>query len=329
MKKQYLTFFIIIFISMIAIPLISFKPNQKTINVLKPEKITKATTTVKKTKNKNTLKIYLHGSKKTVEIDILEYLLGVVLTEMDESYPDEALKAQAVAAHTLLEFRKKENSDKEYNITDDYKIDQGYMTYKQRKEKYGKDLQALEKRVKPLIQNIKDDIIYYKNEPILAVYHDTSGGKTENAKDIWGGDYKYLTSVESISDLLNPKYLSTITYTKEEFSSKIKQLDIKLSKKPETFIGETKTTNSGTVLNIQLGKKSFTGSQIRSAFDLRSANFDLRYQDNKFTFTVRGYGHGVGMSQYGAKSMAKEGSNYKEILKWYYKGTEIKSKSKK
>ena len=327
MKKQYFIFFSVIFISMIAIPLISFKPSEKTIGVLKPEKITKASTTHKK-KTQNIFKIYLHETKKIVEMDISEYLLGVVLTEMDDSYPDEALKAQAVAAHTLLEFRKKENVDKKYDITDDYSIDQGYMTYEKRKEKYGKSLEALEKRVKPLIQMVKNEIIYYDDKPILAVYHDTSGGKTENAKDIWGGDYKYLTSVESISDLLNPKYLSTVTYTKEEFSSKIKQLNIKLNDKPETFVGDVTTTNSGTVLKIVLGKKSFTGSQIRSAFDLRSSNFDLRYENNKFTFTVRGYGHGVGMSQYGAKSMAKEGSNYKEILKWYYKGTEIKEKAK-
>ncbi len=328
MKRQYLTFLLIIFIAMITIPLISFKPNNKTISVSTVTKITKSTTTTTKKPIEETLIIYLHESKKTVEISISEYLLGVVLTETDDTYPDEALKAQAVAAHTLLEFRKKENSDKKYDITDDYSIDQGYMTYEKRKAKYGDILEKLENRVKPLIKEVENEIIYYNDQPILAVYHDTSGGKTENAKDIWGGDYEYLTSVESISDLLNPKYLSTVTYTKDEFLSKIRQLGIKSIDKPETFIGETTTTNSGTVLKINLGKKSFTGAKIRSVFELRSANFDLRYQDNKFTFTVRGYGHGVGMSQYGAKSMADEGSNYKQILKWYYKGTQIKQKAK-
>ena len=124
--------------------------------------------------------------------------------------------------------------------------------------------------------------------------------------------------------MLNPAYLSTVTYTIPEFSARLKKLKITLPKNIHSFIGEVKTTNSGTVKSIILANKSFTGAQIRSAFSLRSANFDLKFNDDKFTFTVRGYGHGVGMSQYGARILAKEGSDYKSILKYYYTGVEIK-----
>ncbi|MBQ4155455.1 MAG: stage II sporulation protein D [Clostridia bacterium] len=322
MGRLYLLIFTIMFFAIVTIPLSVIE-----IDTEKYEKITISTTnstaSTKKSKDKEVY-IYMSDDKKIKKTSISEYLLGVVLTEMDGSYPDEALKAQAVAAHTLLEFRKQENKNKKYDITDDYSIDQGYMNYKKRKAKYGDELKALEMRVKPLILEVKNKLIYYNNKPILAVYHDTSGGKTENCKDIWGGDYPYLKSVDSISDLLNPAYLSTVTYTKHEFSAKLKKLKITLPKNLNSFIGDIKTTNSGTVKSIVLGKKTFTGVQIRSAFSLRSANFDLKLIDDKFTFTVRGYGHGVGMSQYGASVLAKEGSDYKSILKYYYTGVEIK-----
>ena len=322
-NKLYLTIFITIFFAILIIPLGAVELDTKTV-----EKNTIQTTKVNKknaiTKPIDSVKILMSESKKVEEISLSEYLLGVVLSEMDESYQDEALKAQIVAAHTLLQFRKKENKGEKYFITDDYKIDQAYMNYSKRKAKYKKALKKLEKRVKPLIKEVKNKIIYYNNKPILAVYHDTSGGKTENCKDIWGGTYPYLVSVDSISDLLNPAYLSTLTYTRQEFSTKLKSLKVKLPSNINSFIGKVETTNSGTVKTIKLGNKIFKGSEIRTAFSLRSANFDLKLVDEKFVFTVRGYGHGVGMSQYGAKIMAKEGSDYQTILKHYYTGVEIK-----
>ena len=217
-----------------------------------------------------------------------------------------------------------QNAQKDYDITDDYSIDQGYLTQKKRKEKYKDSFEKMEKRVKNLVKTVKNQLIFYKNEPILALYHDTSGGKTENAKDIWGGDYPYLVAVESVSDLLNPEYLSTVTYTKPEFLARLKTLGGSLSNDKSDFVGKATTTDSGTVKTIKIGAKSYTGQSVRKAFSLRSANFDLVYEDKKFIFTVRGFGHGVGMSQYGAKSMANDGDSYKQILEWYYKGCKIK-----
>lgn len=324
MEKLYILIFSVIFIAMLTIPLISVENNDKTGSQNEKPKVKSTSNVTLKKSEEEKVKIYLSDKKQVSEITLSEYLVGVVMTEMDESYPDEALKAQAVATHTLLLYRQKENKDKDYDITDDYHSDQGYLNKENRQKKYGDVYETTEKRVKKLINSVKNKIIYYKNEPILAVYHDTSGGKTENAKDIWGGDYPYLVSVESISDLLNPSYLSTVTYTKQEFESRLKGLGVSLPKSEKNYIGKAKTTESGTVKSILIAEKNFSGQKIREAFNLRSANFDLKYEDKKFVFTVRGFGHGVGMSQYGALFMAKEGSNYKQILKWYYTGCEIK-----
>lgn len=326
MEKLYLIIFAVVFFAMISIPIISIDSDVKTID--QTEKITtKPSDSIKKTDDKKTeekVNVFMSKDKKVSTVDLSEYLLGVCLTEMDESYPDEAIKAQAVAAHTLYLYRKAENVKKDYDITDNYAVDQGYLDESGRKEKY-KDKQAeIETRVKKLVNEVKNKVIYYKDKPILAVYHDTSGGKTENAKDIWGGDYPYLQSVESVSDLLNPSYSSVVTYTKAEFLSRLKSLGGSLPKKSADFIGKSTTTGSGTVKSIIIGKKSFSGDKIRAAFGLRSANFDLKYENKKFVFTVRGFGHGVGMSQYGAKYMAEKGSGYTEILNWYYKNCEIK-----
>lgn len=329
MERLYLIIFSVIFIAMLTIPLIAIENNDesfsKSTEKIKQTKTKASASLSEKTKaNEEKVKVYLSDEKITKEVDILEYLTGVVMTEMDESYPDEALKAQAVAAHTLLLYRKNENSEKGYDITDDYSKDQGYLTVEGRKNKYKDSFESVEKRVKNLVNSVKNEIIYYKNKPILAVYHDTSGGKTENAKDIWGGDYPYLVSVESISDLLNPAYLSTVTYTKQEFESRLKGIGGSLPKNEKKYLSKVQTTGVGTVKTITIGNKSFSGQKIREAFNLRSANFDLKYENKKFIFSVRGFGHGVGMSQYGASFMAKEGSNYKDILKWYYTGCEIK-----
>lgn len=331
MKRLYLSMFLLIFCAMISVPVISVKnpPTKK----VRSEAVVKQKTTAphtdktekstQKVEKEQYFSVYITDKKRVEKISLSEYLLGVLACEMDESYPTEALKAQAVAAHTLLLYRKAENSDKNYDITDSYKTDQGYYTYEKRKEKYKASLPSLEKLLKQAVSEVKDEIIYYKNKPILAVYHDTSGGKTENADEIWGGSYPYLKSVDSISDMLNPNFLSKVYLTKKQFCEKLKSIGGSLPKKT-AYIGKTETTASGTVKNIVIGGKKYGGSKIREVFGLKSSNFDLKYEDKQFKFTVRGFGHGVGMSQYGAYYMAKEGSNYRQILKWYYTDCQIK-----
>ncbi len=308
-------------------PIIAVKTEKTTvanaeIKAKKSEKTQKIADFGKK-QNEQSFLVYITDKKQVKKITLSEYLLGVLACEMDEGYPIEALKAQAVAAHTLLLYKKAQNKAKNYDITDSYLTDQGYFTAQKRREKYGNDLENLEEKLKSAINQVKNEIIYYKNQPIMAVYHDTSGGKTENAKDVWGKDYPYLKSVNSISDMLNPNYLSKVTFSKKEFLKRLKTLGGKLPKTKE-YIGKITTTSAGSVKKAVIGTKAYSGQKLREIFGLKSANFDLKYENKRFCFTVRGFGHGVGMSQYGAYYMAQKGSDYKSILKWYYKNCKIR-----
>ncbi len=327
LKKLYIAMFSVILLAMATVPIIAVKKEPiKAVNSTVKATITQNTEKSEIFANKDkeeSFLVYITDKKQIEKVGLSEYLLGVLSCEMDESYPPEALKAQAVAAHTLLLYRKAKNNGKKYDITDSYLTDQGYYTPEKRLEKYGDELEKLENKIESAVNQVKNEVIYYNNKPIMAVYHDTSGGKTENASDIWGGNYPYLKSVDSISDMLNPNYLSKVVVSKNEFEKKLKKIVGSLPKK-KAFIGKTTTTSAGTVKKIVIGSKSLSGQIIRETFNLKSANFDLKYEDNKFTFTVRGFGHGVGMSQYGAYYMANKGSNYKRILNWYYKGCTIK-----
>jgi stage II sporulation protein D len=157
----------------------------------------------------------------------------------------------------------------------------------------------------------------------LAAYHAISAGKTETAKNVWGTDYPYLQSENSVADLLCSEFYSEVIVPKDEFLTKLVELGVENARESEKIIGENKKSDSGTVLNISLCGKNFTGAQIRKAFNLRSAVFDLILKEDSLVFTVSGYGHGIGMSQFGANYMAQQGSDYKEIITAYYRDIEI------
>lgn len=325
MNKGYFIIGVSLFFSMLIFPLAATGDNSDMISTAKAANATVIANNITTTadNNQNKIRVYLHNEKRTVDVDLLEYLTGVVAAEIEPSYETEAIKAQAVAAHTLMIFKKSENNKQGYDISDNSAVDQGYIDKNDRQKKWGDDFSKYESRVKDAIGKVLNKTITYKSKPILAVYCDTSGGKTESAKNIWGGDYPYLVPVESISDMLSPNYISTVTYTKEEFSAMAQSLKVNLSNDSSKWIGKSTCSDSGTVLKIKIGDKELSGTKIREAFVLRSANFDLEQIGGKFVFTVRGYGHGVGMSQFGANYMAKGGSKYDEILKWYYSGCEI------
>ena len=213
------------------------------------------------------------------------------------------------------------------DVTADSKVDQAFLTKEQIKEKWGNNYEQYAKKLERIISLVKGEYLTYKGEIAQTVYHDTSSGKTETAENMWGSAIEYLTSVQSVGDILNPEYLTKVSVAKDEFVRLLSKNDVKISSdKLKSEIEIISRTESGTVLSIKLGDKTLKGTKIREIFNLRSANFDISITDDKVEFTVRGYGHGVGMSQYGANEMAKQGSSYDEILKWYYKGCEITDK---
>ena len=165
-------------------------------------------------------------------------------------------------------------------------------------------------------------MITYESKPITAVYHAISSGKTEDAKDIWGTEYPYLKPVSSEGDKLSKDYISEASFSVEELKSKLSS-DAEFSSSPANFFGKISRTDSGVVKEIEVCGKALKGARIRTLLDLRSSNFEVKYEAEKFVFTVYGYGHGVGMSQNGANYMAKQGSDFKEILCHYYKDCKV------
>jgi stage II sporulation protein D len=243
-------------------------------------------------------------------------------------YHEEALKAQAIACYTnslRLKNSKNKSAINGADISDNPATHQGYLTRKERKEKWGEDYQKYESKLETIVKAVEGEFLTYDNEYCLCAFSAICTGTTESAENVWGEKIPYLVSVKSSGDTLSPQYSSTNTFTKSQFISIMKDLGVSINSKAnlEETIGKSKISKAGTVLKIEINKKSLTGEQIRSAFSLRSSAFKITATENEVTFKVSGYGHGVGMSQYGADYMARQGSTYDEILKHYYKGSEI------
>lgn len=282
----------------------------------------------------NIFKILDTSSGKIISVRDREFCCGALAYEMPPSFEAEALKAQAVALYThfsRLRNIQKENPDAKLKGADfsaDLSNGQFYLSDEQLRKKWGNLYNDSIEKINSAVNSVFGEVLTDESgELIDACYHAISSGTTENAKDIFGSEDKHLIAVPSPTDINAPDYLTKCSFSDSEFKEKMSSLckDIKLTGKPENYISEIKRTLSGSVTEITIGGKKFTGSDIRQAFDLRSAVFEIEYSDKKFTFTVRGYGHGVGLSQWGAQGMAEQGSGYKEILKHYYQGIQITS----
>ena len=265
-------------------------------------------------------KVLISDTNETVTLTREEYIFGVIAGEMPALYEPEALKAQAVCAYTFLKWRQKENSDKPYDITDNFQVDQCYIKKEKALEKWGSNADEYSEKIENAIESVKGQALYYDGEIILSVYHAVSAGITESAKNVWGKDYPYLQSVSSIGDKLATNYITTATATKEKIEE---CFSVTVPSGLKGTFADFKRTNSGYVKEVKICGKEFSGSKVREALGLKSTNFSVAIKDNVFTFNVYGYGHGVGMSQNGANYMAQQGSDYKEILTHYYKGSEI------
>lgn len=266
------------------------------------------------------------SSDTVTEMKSADYIFGVVAAEMPALYEKEALKAQAVAAYTYACVKKAENSDKSYDLTTDPSIDQSFITKEEAEKRWGEKSGEYSEKIKSAISEADGYMVTYENKPILAVYHAISSGMTESCEEVWGKNLPYLKPVASPGDKLAPEYVSKAEFSEEDVKTKLAEL-CTVGGEAKDFFGNVKKTQSGTVKTLTVCGKEVTGAAVRSLFGLRSANFDVVYGDGLFTFTVYGYGHGVGMSQYGANYMAKQGSGFKEILCCYYSGCKVEKVS--
>ena len=333
--KNYLISIVFIFISLIITPvaLLSGGVASQTGTVISAEQTTsnKVGNTQKSdsdTPEENVITVFLSDTKKNLTVSEFEYVCGSVAAEMPLMYHEEALKAQAIACYTnslRLKNSKNKSAINGADISDNPATHQGYLTREERKEKWGEDYQKYESKLETIVKEVEGEFLTYDGEYCLCAFSAICTGTTESAENVWSEKIPYLVSVKSSGDTLSPQYSSTNTFTKSQFISIMKDLDVSINSKAnlEETIGKSKISKAGTVLKIEINKKSLTGEQIRSAFSLRSSAFKITATENEVTFKVSGYGHGVGMSQYGADYMARQGSTYDEILKHYYKGSEI------
>lgn len=276
----------------------------------------------------NKIKLLHTNTGEVEEIDLDTYLLGVVSSEMPANFEEEALKAQVLVARTYTIYKiingsKHENAD----ICDDPKCCQAWISKEERLNKWNKEERETNwAKIERAVNSTKGKIIIYEGQPINAFFHSNSGGITDTATAVWGGsNYPYLQAVQTSGEDEYSQYSSEVIITKDEFVSKIKEYhnDFKIDLKLENQIEILEYTEGERVKNIKIGNLNLSGVEIRNIFGLKSAKFEITIEENNIKFNVIGYGHGVGMSQTGADSMAKQGSNYEEIIKHYYTDVEI------
>ena len=336
--KQKFFFMISLLIFIFSIPLFVFFKNMDFSLNFKPPKIKldclKAIMDKKSAPNDSkecAFNVLDKSYNKVISLTLKDFTLGAVATEMPITFEPEALKAQAVAAYTYFNsLKEKHEQNPNPNLKGaDFEIDsanwQYYVSKKQMQERWGENFDFYYKKLSQAVEPVLGQSLKQNGHYIEALYHSISSGSTEDIADVFGGSYTYLKSVPSPGDLLAPGYLSSKEISLEELKStaKNKWQDVYFDENLQNLVKIIKKTESGMVLEAKIGAKSVTGREIRDLFSLRSANFDVKIHDENVEFLVKGYGHGVGMSQYGAQNMAKQGANYKQILAWYYPTTEL------
>lgn len=268
--------------------------------------------------NNKSIKVKRVEKQEILNVPLEEYVLGVVAGEMPASFNIEALKSQAVASRTYV-LKKSENTKNDYDVLDN-STNQVYIDYDQMKEKWQANYEANLKKVKQAVQDTKGEVILYNNNLIDAMFFSTSNGYTENSGDVFSSSLPYLVSVDSSWDKNeSPVFSSTKEVSKSEFL-----FNLGMESSDNIDISNIKKTETGRVKSLTINGKDFSADKIRSIFNLKSTSFTIKITNDKVVFNVNGYGHGVGMSQYGANGMAKQGYNYKQILNHYYKNCEIK-----
>lgn len=267
--------------------------------------------------SKNTMvRVYRTESKVIETVPLEEYVMGVVAGEMPVSFKEEALKAQAVAARSYIMYKIKHNKKEDYDVVDTV-LNQVYIDDDSLKKKWGTKYSVNKEKVEKAVQDTAYQYITYNGEIADALFFSTSSGYTENSQDVFASKVHYLQSVKSDWDKISPVFSEQTELTYTDFCKKLQitgcdSINVQILDK----------TQSGRVNKLRVNNKDFTGSQFVKLLSLRSTNFTITI-DKTVIITTRGYGHGVGMSQYGAEGMARAGYTYDEIIKYYYTDVKI------
>lgn len=266
------------------------------------------------------LKVYHHLEDRVMELSLEEYLRGVVAGEMPASFPLEALKAQAVVSRTYAYGQYEDMAQERVHITTDSTIHQAWMSTQDLLDRWGlEDFHSYLYKIAIAVDSTRGEVLTFEGSPILAVYHANAGGKTEDPLYIWESSIPYLKSIYSPWDESAPRFSQVHIFCLEELTERLGQ---KLSSSYDLSVVDW--SPSGRVLEIQVGGVRLSGRDFRSSLALPSTLFTIEGEGSNVRIVTRGHGHGVGMSQYGARGMAEEGYSYQEILKYYYQGVTLK-----
>ncbi|MBU2698940.1 stage II sporulation protein D [Sporomusaceae bacterium BoRhaA] len=280
------------------------------------------------------INVYIAEQGRNTELELEDYIKGVVAAEMPADFEPEALKAQAVAARTyavknMVRFggaglASHVGSD----VSTDTREGQAWQSSEQLKQKWGANYSQYASKISRAVDETRGIIVTYQGEPIHAVFHSTSGERTASAKEVWGFDYPYLVSVSCQWDRQSPRYRDEKKYSIAELEQRLGSdagVVAAVQGGGGAPVQVLSLTESGRVDQVRLGTKTFNGQELRDKLALRSTNFTIEVQGDSFIFHTIGYGHGVGLSQYGSNGMAKEGMDFKKILTYYYTGVALKN----
>lgn len=281
------------------------------------------------------IRVYLHEQDRIVELSLEEYVKGVVAAEMPAEFDLEALKAQAVAGRTyavkqMVIFGGSGLADRPgADVSTDPRQSQAWLGTLQLRERWGPfSFDRYWAKIGQAVDETRGLIVTYNGEPINAVFHSTSGERTAAAKEVWGFDFPYLQSVVCTWDKKSPRYSDSKEYSFAELEQRLgaEAGVVAAAQGGGGSVAQVlERTESGRVAKARVGSKTFNGFDLRQKLDLRSTNFTVEPQGGKIVFKTTGYGHGVGMCQYGANGMAKEGKDFRAILTYYYTGVKITS----
>ena len=266
---------------------------------------------------------------KLQQMDMETYLLGVVRAEMPASFEEEALKAQTVAARTYILHKIAGGGSANHpqaDACDDINCCQAFKSQEDAAADWGEHGPEYEEKIRKAVTETDGECVLYEGAPVLAVFHSSSVGTTQDVQNVWSASLPYLQSVETPEGEESvPNYNSTASFSAAQLREKLLDAlpEAKLEGSPSNWFTNIQQQTSGTVTSLSVGGVEVSGNQLRTILDLRSACFTISFDGDTVTFSVSGYGHGVGMSQYGANVLAENGMSYREILEWYYTGTTV------
>lgn len=267
------------------------------------------------------------GDGEVLTLPLDKYLWRVVAAEMPASFEPEALKAQTVAArtYTLSKMERTVEAHPDADVCTDITCCQAYIDPADAAANWGENAQTYTDKIAAAVADTDGMAALFQGQPIQAVFFSSAPGQTVDAVEVWGSDVAYLKSVSSPEGEEVPNYHSQAVFSADQVRQAVLAAypAADLSGDPSGWFGTPTTNEGGTVSSIPVGGVTLTGGQVRTLFSLRSACFTVAWDGSNFTFSVTGYGHGVGMSQYGANAMARAGSTFRDILTWYYTGAQV------